>query len=160
MNQNTVYSGRVTNWPLIWATIVIAVPLVLLGGGFSDVRPGALVLLGMVVLILLAVVVTTSSVRTTTGANGVLVRFGVLGWPRFSYPLSTIRTVEVVHLSFWATGGWGIHWSPWRGTRLTLRSGPALRLRLMNGRSVTVSVNDPGAALAALHAAAPSLTTS
>ncbi len=157
MNQNTVYSGRVTNWPLIGVATLLAVVLVLAGGGFGDARPGALVILAVVALMLVAVVLTTSSVRTTTGRNGVLVRFGALGWPRFSYPLSTIRAVEALDLSLWTTGGWGIHWSPWRGTRLTLRSGPALRLQLASGRKVTVSVKDPAAALAALHAAAPSL---
>jgi hypothetical protein len=47
---------------------------------------------------------------------------------------------------------WGVFWSPRRGLRLTLRSGPALRLLLENGRRVTISVPDPAAAVAALSA--------
>ena len=48
-------------------------------------------------------------------------------------------------------GGWGVHWSPWRGTRLTIRSGASLRLRLTNGRDVTISAVDPASAATVIN---------
>ncbi len=145
--STTVYSGRVTNWPLFWVANLLGLALVALSG------------LGAPGLIAVAVVVVganlvVSSVRTTAGPNGVVVRFGILGVPRFRYPIADIAGAEAVDVPFSRMGGWGVHWSPWRGTRLTIRSGPQLRLHLTDGRTVTISANDPAAAASVVgHAA-------
>jgi hypothetical protein len=46
--------------------------------------------------------------------------------------------------------GWGISWSPRQGLWLTLRTGPALRLTLTNGRRVTISTPLPENAVRAI----------
>lgn len=80
------------------------------------------------------------------------VHFGVFGWPRFRYPLERIARADVVDVPvyFW---GCVMYWSPRRGLMLTLRSGPALRIVLTNGRRITVSTPDPEAAVRAIEAA-------
>jgi hypothetical protein len=107
--------------------------------------------LAIVVGLVILVVLTTSSQRVTTGPNGVLVRFGVLGWPRFAYPPERIASAEVAQVSSWVVWSSGISWTRRYGLLLMLRSGPALHLVLTNGRRVTVGVDDAPAALAALR---------
>lgn len=142
----TIYSGRVTNWPLFWLANALAVPLLVLSG-FPHVPWGVTLTTGAVLLI---ANLTVTSVRTTAGPSGVVVRYGVFGVPRFRYPRERIAGAEAVDVPFRSMGGWGIHWSPWRGTRLTIRSGPSLRLHLHGGGEVTISAQDPAAAVAAL----------
>ncbi len=144
----TVYSGRVTNWPLIWVTNVLAVAL-LIGSGTDE---AALVPLLVAAVALLAVNATMTSVRTTAGPNGVVVRYGLLGLPRFRYPAADITSAEAVDVPFAKMGGWGVHWSPWRGTRLTIRSGPALRLERRRGGPVTISAENPRVAASVVNA--------
>ncbi len=149
---STVYTGRVTNWPLIGLTVALALVLVSLSKFWRGPWPGMVVPLAIVVLALALVLFTMSSVRVTTGPNGVDARFGVFGWPRFHYSLERINAFDTISVPAWQLGGWGIHWSPRRGLLLILRSGPALRLVLTNGRKVTISVADPRTALDALAA--------
>jgi len=145
-----IYSSRTTNWPLLAAGVTGAVALMLIGRPWAVPWPGLLVPLAVVLGTLIVSLVTTSSLRVTTGPRGVLIRCGVFGWPRCAYPRERISGVEIVTVSIWRTGSSGISWSPRGGWAFVLRSGPALRLTLSNGRRVTVGVSDPQAALAAL----------
>ncbi len=90
----------------------------------------------------------TASVRTAAGPNGVAIRFGWFGWPRFTCSTTDTVTAEVIDLPFWAVT-FGFWWTPGR-TCCTVRSGPTLRLTLLSGRTVTVTVPDPHAAVAVL----------
>ncbi|MEQ1698924.1 MAG: hypothetical protein ABMA25_02390 [Ilumatobacteraceae bacterium] len=150
----TVYSGRATNWPMIWLSIAVMVPFLWMarGSGDSWTNPGLLIPVLVMVAAAALNALTASSVRTVAGPNGVTVHFGAFGWPRFHYPLERIATAEAVQLpvSIWS---WGIYWSPRRGLMLTLRSGTALRLVLTNGRKVTISTSDAEAAVAAIDLA-------
>jgi hypothetical protein len=146
MTDTTVYSGRVTNWPLFWLANAIAGAL-FVSAGLADLR-SAPVVIAAAVLVVANLVIT--SVRTTAGPGGVVVRYGVFGLPRFRYANDEIESAEAIDVPFAQMGGWGIHWSPWRGTRLTIRSGPSLRLHLRRGHTVTVSVEHPEAAVAVL----------
>ena len=146
---NTTYSGRVTNWPILCLLVGLAVPFLIFGSEGQSLQD-LILPYAIVAAAVAATVLTTSSVRATAGANGVQVRFGPLGWPRFHYPSERISRAVVVDIAPWSMLGWGIYWSPGRGLLLTLRSGPALRLHLTNGRKVTVSMPDPAAACAAL----------
>jgi hypothetical protein len=82
-------------------------------------------------------------------AGGLQVRCGVLGWPRCSYPRDSIVSGEAIAVSIWRTWNWGFSWTPRGGWSFILRSGPAIRLTLLDGRRVTVGVDDPAAALTA-----------
>lgn len=139
----SVYTGRATNWPMVVVSAALAVPLLALGDTGELLVP-----LSVAAVAVLLNVLTAGSVRTTAGPNGVAVRFGVLGWPRGTYAIDRIERAEVVDVPPWfvAHGFW---WTP-RRTVCTVRPGPSLRVTLTTGRTVTVTVPDPHAAVVAL----------
>ncbi len=146
---HAVYTGRVTNWLMVALSSVLLVPLVLV----SRADPGAVrtqdaAVLGLIVVGVLLEVLTATSVRTAVGPNGVAVRWGVLGWPRVTYRVGDLRRIEVIDLPWWAVA-FGFWWTP-RRTCCTVRPGPTLKLTLTSGRTVTVTVPDPHAAVTAL----------
>jgi hypothetical protein len=146
--DHSVYTGRTTNWPMIWLTTALVVALVALAPGSE----GSWTEVGLLVPLLVAIgaaavnLLTATSVRATAGPQGVTVHFGVFCWPRFRYPIERIRHVEAISIpsSQWA---WGLYWSPRKGLMRTLRTGPALRLTLNKGRHVTISTPNPAAAV-------------
>ena len=152
VRPHTVYTGRSTNWLAIGLSTALAVPFVALGVGSNGswTAPGYLIPMLLVFAVFIVNLLTASSVRSTAGPNGVIVNFGVFGWPRFRYPLERIQHAEAITIppNLWS---WGIYWSPRRGLMLTLRKGAALRLTLINGRKVTISTPHPDAAVAAIH---------
>jgi hypothetical protein len=124
----------------------LVVPLLALGDAGELVVP-----LSVAAVAVLLNVLTAGSVRTAAGPNGVAVRFGVLGWPRGTYAIDRIERAEVADVPPWSVA-YGFWWTP-RRTVCTVRPGPNLRLTLDTGRTVTVTVPDPHAAVAALTAA-------
>jgi hypothetical protein len=147
----SIYTGRATNWPAVVLSVVAMVPLFALGGmsngGWRDMA-ASFVLTAVGVLLC---ALTTSSVSTTAGPNGVSVRFGLLRWPRCNYRLEQIERAEVIDLKPWFVA-YGFWWTP-RRTCCTVRSGPTLRLTLRTGRTVTITVPKPHAAVANIHVA-------
>jgi hypothetical protein len=146
-----VYTGRATNWTSVVVSGVLLVPLIGLASTSGSVD-STVVVVGVLALVgLLAEVATASDVRASCGSGGVTIHWGVVGWPRATYRLDEIEEASVVDVPWWAVS-YGFWWTPAR-TVCTVRSGPALRLRLHTGRKVTVTVPDPHAAWAALRVA-------
>jgi len=146
-----IYSSRTTNWPVIGVAIAGGVALALLGRPWAGPWPGMIVPLAVFLGVFFVALVTSTSLRVTTGPRGVQIWCGVFGWPRFTYPAARIRDAEIITISVMQTWNGGVHWSRHRGWTFVLRSGPAVRLTLTNGRHVTVGVADGEAALAALR---------
>ena len=153
----SIYTGRVTNWSLVVAlSVALMVPLLLLGslseGSWFDPAGPAIPLLIAAAAVLINML-TGLSVRTAAGPNGVSVHCGALGWPRRTYRLQDIEHAEAIDLSpsLWriSLGYW---WTP-RHTYFTVRTGPALRLAMHTGRSVTITVPDPHAAITIIREA-------
>lgn len=142
----SVYTGRETNWTSVIISGLLLIPLVGLAAAGSVNTVVVFTLLALVGL--LAEVMTASDVRVTCGTQGLSVHWGFIGWPRVNYALDEIADASVVNVPWWAVS-YGLWWTPWT-TVCTVRRGPALRLRLHSGRTVTVTVPDPQAALAAL----------
>ncbi|MEV6596243.1 hypothetical protein AB0M36_05175 [Actinoplanes sp. NPDC051346] len=140
-----------TNWPIVVLSVALLVPLLVLGkppgGSWRDLTVPLLMAAAGVLLMVL----TATSVRTAAGPNGVSVRFGMLGWPRWTYRIARIEHAEVIDLPLWSVAG-GFWWTP-RRTCYTVRSGPTLRLILHSGRIVTITVPDPYSAVAAIREA-------
>ena len=152
-NQYAVYTGRTTSWPMVAATGVGTLLLVLMGKQ-SDVAWSDLMFVVPLILVaigVLAEVLTGSSVRATAGPNGLTIHWGLIGWPRCTYSLDQIEHAEVIDLPWWRVS-YGLWWTP-RRTNCTVRSGPTLRLSLRNQRTVTITVPEPAAAVAALREA-------
>lgn len=154
LETRLVLTGRVTNWPMIWVTTALLVPLLAMAGPSRAewTAPGFLIPVAIAVAAVVVNLLTLSSLRTTAGPQGVTVYFGVAGWPRFHCPVERIAraTATEVSPSLWA---WGISWSPRRGLTLALRHGPAIRLELTDGRPVTIGFPDAALAVEVLAAA-------
>jgi len=145
-----VYSGRMTNWPLIVVAMAAFAALVVMGRPWAGPWPGMAVPIAIALVLAAGGLATSTSFRVTTGPKGVQVRCGAIGWPRFSYPAERIAAVDIVTVTPWKSWDYGLVWTRAGGWNFVLRSGPALRLTLTNGRHATVGVNDPQSALAAL----------
>ena len=145
-----VYSDRTTNWPVIAVAVTGGLALVVFGRPWDGPWPGMIGPLAIAFVALVAGLVTSSSMRVTTGPLGVHVRCGVLGLPHFVFARQRITHAEPVAASIWRSWTWGINWTPREGWTFLLRSGPAVRLTLTNGRHVTIGVTDQSAAISAL----------
>jgi hypothetical protein len=149
--RHSVYTGQMTNWPMVVLSIALVVPLIALSNMSMNDRGDRVILL-IISLGVLLEALTATSVRTAAGPNGVTVRFGVLGLPRCTYRLTEIAHAEVIDLPVWSVV-YGFWWTPSR-TCYTVRSGPTLRLTLHSGRTVTITVPDAPAAVAVIREAA------
>lgn len=147
-----VYTGQATNVPMVIATSAGTVALLVTAASSGGDWSLGIIALGLGLFGILAEIVTASSVRATAGPAGVRVYWGLAGWPRLPYDIADIESAEVSKVPWWAVS-YGFWWTPTR-TVCTVRSGDALRLRLSNGRKVTVSVPEPAAAVAAISAVA------
>lgn len=84
----------------------------------------------------------------TVEADGIVIRYGTLGWPVQRFPWSGISAVTAIDVHPMQWGGWGYRWVPWkRGSAAVLRAGEGLRLDRADGRVFVVTVD--GAAEAA-----------
>jgi hypothetical protein len=140
------YTCRVTNWKLFGLLAALCVvPLAVWA-----VVPRHPVGLLVCAVVLALVSVVFSSVGLAVGPRGVTVRLGPVGWPAARIARERITDARAVTLPATKVGGWGLHYSPWRGGRLIVRSGPALRLQLAGGGTLTISAEDPAAAVRVL----------
>src|SRR4051794_6702626 len=81
-----VYSGRMTNWPLIGVGVAAFIRLVVLGRPWDEPWPGMIGLLVVSLALFGVCAVTSTSLRVTPGPRGVQVR-----WVSSGGPASTTR---------------------------------------------------------------------
>jgi hypothetical protein len=144
--KRVAYSSWAVNWILAVSGASIGLVMVLLAIFLSG-HPLGLLISGIIVII---VSVQFSSLRVTAGGNGVIARYGPFGQPRFRFSRDSISEAAARDVTICDVGGLGLHWSPWRGTRLTVRTGPTLQLSMVNGCTVLISVADPDHAVRAI----------
>ncbi|UGT43403.1 hypothetical protein LTV02_08460 [Nocardia yamanashiensis] len=143
----TVYTSRVTNWPNFW----FGIGTFSVNYGVNLTVPGPLwgeILLNVGLALTAAQALLTTSQRISAGPNGLIVNFGFFGFPRYKISRESIYHVEIVRTA--KTGGWGIAGRRKRVKTLALRGGPALHIRRTDGRSTTVGLPDPAAAMHAM----------
>lgn len=169
---STVWTGRATN-RFQWLLAAIGAACLALGielavdsawhGGFA---PLLMSVIGCVAAGLLILFGTLAFVHVAVKVDGdaLEVRCGHAGLPR-----RRILLTHVVGADFapkvtprqW--GGWGYRWRPEQGTAVVVRRGEALVLRLGDGMTFTVTVDDAEAAVRfirdRLHLPAPGKTT-
>ena len=142
----SAYSARVTNWPLFGAVLLIGAVMIVAAYAMHPQQWG-LAVAGVGVWL---IALMFASVQVTVGASGVTARIG-LGIPVVHVRLEEIESVEAVNLARRQVGGWGLHWTPWRKTRLVVRSGPTLVVHRRDASKLSISARDPQAAVAALE---------
>lgn len=107
------------------------------------VAAGLLVLFGTLAFVHVAVRVDQDSLE---------VRCGHIGVPRRRIPLDTVVGADFapqVTPRHW--GGWGYRWRPEQGTAVVVRRGEGVVLRLGDGRTFTITVDDAEGAVRAIR---------
>ncbi|MFI5584028.1 hypothetical protein ACIA5G_03270 [Amycolatopsis sp. NPDC051758] len=136
--QRAYWSGRAVNPAMLWALGLIPVAIALLPAGLS--WPMAI----WIALVGTFVTVVTYRLKATVDAQGVTIRFGLLGFPWRHIGLGSIREATTRELSTFGDTGLGLRFNPVTGTTAyKVRGGPAIVLALESGRTVLVSVDDP-----------------
>ncbi|MEV4108899.1 hypothetical protein [Nonomuraea sp. NPDC049695] len=141
--QRTVWVGHVVNrWMNLVTLAALAAAGVLgllwLAGPVPGV-PAASAVPGLVLVA--AVGALTTSLSVQVGDDRVAVRFGPLGWPVWTVPLSRIQSAwsETLHPS--QVGGWGFRGLPGSAT-IMLRGGECLVVGYRSGGRLAISVDD------------------
>ncbi|MVU81614.1 hypothetical protein GPX89_30785 [Nocardia sp. ET3-3] len=149
MSPATVYTCRVTNWPMFRLNVIV---LVALGSVYwTGTGPWwGFALLTLSLLLNLVLAVVAISQRVTAGPSGLTVSLGPLGLPRIKVASAKISHAEMITST---TARSGLPWTPKRGWLLTPKTGPALRVWLASGRTLTISMPEPAAALWAMGVA-------
>ncbi|MDT5200064.1 MAG: hypothetical protein QOH34_1586 [Mycobacterium sp.] len=129
-----------SRWALPVAVIVGVPSLVILIGCLAAGSPlGAL--WGLVTLLAACAAVPFISIRVTAQAEGLTICF-FPGWPTMTIPHDEILKAESVDVQAMS---WGYRGSLhlFHRADIVLRSGPSLRLLLTNGRTLTITVDQP-----------------
>lgn len=136
--QRAYWTGRAANPAMLWT-------LVLVPGGIALVPAGVQWPMALwIALVGAFVTAVTYRLKATVDANGVTIRFGLLGFPWRHLALDAIREATVRDLATFGDGGLGLRFNPVTGTTAyKVRGGPAMALALESGRTVLVSVDDP-----------------
>ncbi|MFF4169667.1 hypothetical protein [Streptomyces sp. NPDC001744] len=124
---------------LRWTSGVAALLMAVTG----CVTAGLLVLFGTLAFVHVAVRVDDRNME---------VRCGHMGLPRRRIPLSHIAGADFApRVTPRQWGGWGYRWRPEKGTAVVVRQGEGLVLRLRDGHTFTVTVDDAESAVRAIR---------
>jgi hypothetical protein len=146
-----VWHGSATNrvqWLLAAvgaACLALGVQLAVESTWTSGLAPLAMAVVGCVAAGLLVIFGTLAFVHVAVRVeeDHLEVRCGHIGVPRRRIPLDHVVGADFapqVTPRHW--GGWGYRWRPEQGTAVVVRRGEGLVLRLGDGRTFTVTVDD------------------
>ncbi|MBD0710387.1 MULTISPECIES: hypothetical protein [unclassified Streptomyces] len=155
-----VWTGRATNrfqWVAAIAgaaCVALGVVLAVVSPWTSGVAPLLMAVIGCVAAGLLVLFGTLAFVQVAVRVDDDMmeVRCGHIGLPRRRIPLSHVIGADFapsVTPRHW--GGWGYRWRPEKGTAVVVRRGEGLVLRLGDGRTFTVTVDDAESAVRAIR---------
>ncbi|NJP48552.1 hypothetical protein HCJ93_00305 [Streptomyces sp. SBST2-5] len=151
-----VWTGRATNraqWLLALAgaaCMALGIALAVDSAWTSAVAPLVMAVVGCIAAGLLVLFGTLAFVHVALRVDEehLEVRCGHIGVPRRRIPLSQVAGAEFVpHVTPRHWGGWGYRWRPEKGTAVVVRRGEGLLLRLWDGHTFTVTVDDAEAAV-------------
>ncbi|KUL52258.1 hypothetical protein ADL22_05520 [Streptomyces sp. NRRL F-4489] len=155
-----IWHGRATNrvqWLLAGAgaaCMALGIDLAVNSTWTSSLAPLAMAVVGCVAAGLLVLFGTLAFVHVAVrvDADHLEVRCGPVGVPRRRIPLDSVVDVALaprVNPRHW--GGWGYRWRPEQGTAVVVRRGEGMVLRLGDGRTFTVTVDDAEGAVACVR---------
>ena len=151
-----VWTGRATNrvqWLLALggaAFLALGIELAVDSAWTSGVAPLAMSVVGCIAAGMLVLFGTLAFVHVAlrVDKDSLEVRCGHIGVPRRRIPLDHVVGAEFVeHVTPRQWGGWGYRWRPEKGTAVVVRRGEGLVLRLWDGHTFTVTVDDAEAAV-------------
>ncbi|MEV0172231.1 hypothetical protein AB0I00_14060 [Streptomyces sp. NPDC050803] len=151
-----VWTGRATNriqWLLALvgaACMALGIELAVDSAWTSGVAPLAMAVVGCIAAGLLVLFGTLAFVHVALKVDkeSLEVRCGHMGVPRRRIPLSHVAGADfapVVTPRQW--GGWGYRWRPEKGTAVVVRRGEGIVLRLWDGHTFTITIDDAEAAV-------------
>ncbi|MEU6217516.1 hypothetical protein ABZ845_08335 [Streptomyces sp. NPDC047022] len=156
-----IWTGRATNraqWLLALggaACMALGIELAVESAWTSGIVPlvmsvvgciaaGVLVLFGTLAFVHVAVKVDKDSLE---------VRCGHIGLPRRRIPLALVAGAEFVpRVTPRQWGGWGYRWRPEKGTAVIVRRGEGVVLRLWDGHTFTITVDNAETAVRVIRA--------
>ncbi|MCF1592886.1 hypothetical protein [Streptomyces muensis] len=155
-----VWTGRATNrvqWLLALvgaACMALGIELAVDSPWTGGVAPLVMAVVGCIAAGLLVVFGTLAFVHVALRVDHecLEVRCGHIGVPRRRIPLSEVVGADFVPLvtpRHW--GGWGYRWRPEKGTAVVVRRGEGLVLRLWDGHTFTITVDDAEAAVTVIR---------
>lgn len=151
-----IWTGRATNraqWLLALggcAFMALGIELAVDSAWTSGVAPLAMSVVGCIAAGLLVLFGTLAFVHVSVKVDkdSLEVRCGHIGLPRRRIPLSQIVGAEfVARVTPRQWGGWGYRWRPDQGTAVVVRRGEGLVLRLGDGHTFTITVDNAEAAV-------------
>ncbi|GAA3501743.1 lipoprotein [Streptomyces prasinosporus] len=151
-----VWTGRATNryqWLLALigaACLALGIALAVDSAWTSGVAPLVMAVVGCIAAGLLVLFGTLAFVHVAlrVDEDHLEVRCGHMGVPRRRIPLSQVAGAEFApHVTPRHWGGWGYRWRPEKGTAVVVRRGEGIVLRLWDGHTFTVTVDDAEAAV-------------
>jgi hypothetical protein len=151
-----VWTGRATNrvqWLLALigaACMALGIELAVASAWESGIAALAMAVVGCIAAGLLVLFGTLAFVHVALKVDRecLEVRCGHIGVPRRRIPLSHVAGAEfapIVCPRHW--GGWGYRWRPEKGTAVVVRRGEGVVLRLWDGHTFTITVDDAEAAV-------------
>lgn len=151
-----VWTGRATN-RVQWLLALAGAACVALGIGLavesawdSGVVPLVMSVVGCIAAGLLVLFGTLAFVHVAMRVDreALEVRCGHMGLPRRRIPLSHIAGAEFApHVTPCHWGGWGYRWRPEKGTAVVVRRGEGVVLRLWDGHTFTVTIDNAESAV-------------
>ncbi|MFD5817778.1 hypothetical protein ACFV06_16595 [Streptomyces sp. NPDC059618] len=151
-----IWTGRARNrvqWlPAIGglACLALGIELAVTSGSASGTAPLVMSVVGCIAAGLLILFGTLAFVQVAVKVDEdcLEVRCGHMGVPRRRIPLSTVVGADFApQVTPRQWGGWGYRWRPEQGTAVIVRRGEAMVLRLGDGHTFTITVDNAEAAV-------------
>ncbi|MBN0043639.1 hypothetical protein JS756_05875 [Streptomyces actuosus] len=156
-----VWTGRATNrvqWLLALvgaACMALGIELAVDSAWTTGIAPLAMSVVGCIAAGLLVLFGTLAFVHVDLrlDKDSVEVRCGHIGVPRRRIPLTHVAGADFApNVTPRQWGGWGYRWRPEKGTAVVVRRGEGVVLRLWDGHSFTITVDNAEAAVRAIRA--------
>lgn len=139
-----------------WMTFLVvsfAAEVVLFAALAIFVMAGMWVVVVLLVALGVGLVACFAVVDIAIDGDGIHVRYGSFGWPKFDVPPDEIESAEVADIRPMKWGGWGYRGSLKMIKRAGViqRAGPGIHVNLTQGRMLAMTIDDPEGAVAALE---------